>query len=200
MKRKIIILNSPPKAGKNTIADYLSTNHGLYHECLKNELYRIISHILNMSLEEVIYYCNHVELKELPNKLFGNISPRQYLIELSENFMKKIHGKDVLGIRLANNMSIAAFEICGYVLSDGGYGGTIEELLPVVNKFGVDNILVVRVHRDGCTFVNDTRKYLLDDHLSSYGIKSIDYFNNFKNIDELHSDLDKLIKEICNVH
>ncbi|NDD53413.1 hypothetical protein EBZ39_05985, partial [bacterium] len=43
------------------------------------------------------------------------------------------------------------------LVSDCGFK---EELLPLARCFGTSNILMVHVHRDGCTFQNDSRSYV----------------------------------------
>lgn len=188
----VIVLNGPPLSGKDTLAEYLSLQ-GYHHDCLKNSLYGIMSVITGIELEKVIFYCTNREYKEKPMSEFANKSPRQYLIHISEDVLKPLHGKDILGAKLAKRLKNVDSDI---ILSDGGYGASIEELLPVVQLVGHNNFIVIRVHREGCTFKGDTRAYLTSEYLDCYGIKSYDFNNNYSSIKHLLVGFEDFLEEI----
>ena len=180
----VLIMNAPPGAGKDTLAgdddwcqrvgdmllaDYQIDKGGPFscdveHMSFKSGMFDILSSVLHVGLDfddaNEFYdrYYNRC-LKEQSWDKLGGMSPRQLMIFLSENFMKVVFGKDVFGkfsARLASScVYVAGGTVC--VFSDGGFS---EEVNEVVKTVGAENVYVLQWKAEGCSFDNDSRRYL----------------------------------------
>lgn len=72
---------------------------------------------------------------------------------MSENVIKPSFGKDAFGKAFVNSLPEEGIVF----VSDSGFP---EELQPVIDHVGSDNVLVVRIQREGCSFEGDSRDYL----------------------------------------
>lgn len=158
MSLYVVILNGPPNSGKDASASFMSQFHyaeiPFVHSEMKHQLVALTKLIWNVSDEDWEHMYTR-ENKELPNELLGGLSPRNALIQTSEEVIKPVYGRDYFGIAAARSLQNNTIT----VFSDGGF---VEELLPIVNAVGVDNVLVIRIHREGCDFSKDSRDYLPD--------------------------------------
>lgn len=142
----IIVLNGPPGCGKDTLAQLL-TAYGFTRTEFKHDLYVKTAEYYGIPLSVFKERHENRELKELPFK--QGLSTRQMLIHVSENVCKPTHGQDYFG-RLA---AARCAEIEGdIVFSDGGFEEEVKAL--------GDNVMVIRLHREGFTFDGDSRNYL----------------------------------------
>lgn len=98
---------------------------------------------------------------ELPHTLM--LSIRESMIYTSEVIMKPRFGSDVFGRIRANSLedgkvyiddSTAAFDVNGEIRAD--------EITPLIERVGQDNILLIRIHREGFDFSGDSRRYVPD--------------------------------------
>jgi len=180
---KIILLNAPPNTGKDTIADYVVEKYGFTKEQFKNPLFTIASTLLGMTLEGFLLKYQDRRWKESKHLLLG-ISIRELLIKISEEWTKPLLGNRAFGVLAAERMQ----HNTNYIFSDSGF---IEELDPIVEKFGAENIIVVRIMREGCSYNGDSRGYLKYEHLLGMGVETPLFINNgtkedmFKYFDEL---------------
>ncbi len=185
----VLILNAPPGAGKDTLAgdddwcqrvgdmllaDYQIDKGGRFscdveHISFKSGIFDILSSVLHVGLDfddANEFYDRYYDraLKEQPWDKLGGLSPRQFMIFLSENFMKVVFGKDVFGkfsARLASScVYVAGGTVC--VFSDGGFA---EEVNEVVKAVGAENVYVLQWEAEGCSFDNDSRRYLSSDEI-----------------------------------
>ena len=185
----VLIMNAPPGAGKDTLAgdydwcqrvgdmllaDYQIDKGGRFscdveHISFKSGMFDILSSVLHVGLDfddANEFYDRYYDraLKEQPWDKLGGMSPRQLMIFLSENFMKVVFGKDVFGklsARLASSYVYATGgTVC--VFSDGGFA---EEVNEVVKAVGAENVYVLQWEAEGCSFDNDSRRYLSSDEI-----------------------------------
>ena len=170
---KVIILNAPASCGKDVTAEYLVENLENTAHCeFKGQLFKLTKLIYQVSdkLWDSLYTR---ELKEVPSTYLEGLSPRQALIKVSEGVIKPNYGKDYFGKaalkQALNSHNNFGSNLC--VFSDGGF---IEELKPMLDYLGKDNILIVRIHREGYTFEGDSRNYLPD----SDDYNTINIYNN----------------------
>lgn len=167
---KVIVFNGPPGCGKDEAANHLNR---LYfkasHKRFKDKLFEItaILNCVDRQDLEVTWYTR--ELKEQPREELNGRSPRGALIHTSEDVVKPHFGKDFFGKALAESITT---EIT--FVSDSGF---LDELLPVINKVGAENVLVVRVIRPGYTFVGDSRDFLSHVELKKLGVEYKDIVN-----------------------
>ena len=180
---KIILLNAPPNTGKDTIADYVVEKYGFTKEQFKTPLFTIAAALLGMPLEDFLLKYQDRQWKESKHSLLG-ISIRELLIKISEEWTKPLLGNRAFGVLAAERMQ----HNTNYIFSDSGF---IEELDPIVEKFGAENIIVVRIMREGCSYAGDSRGYLKYEHLLGMGVETPLFINNgtkedmFKYFDEL---------------
>ena len=65
----LIILNAPPNAGKDTIADAIVERTGMEHRRFKDHLYQLTADTFNMDVELFTKLATDRETKEVPHDL-----------------------------------------------------------------------------------------------------------------------------------
>lgn len=217
---KVKVFNAPPRAGKEVAAKAVmkcinteDSNLIAYHREFKDELFKVAANALNISVEKFLegynqtvkdYFKDNAHytmleecisedswLKDVPiysvnGKLY---SKREWLIHTSENVIKPSFGKDALGKMFVNSLPEEGI----VAVSDGGFP---EEIQPVIDHVGAENITIVRIHRDGCDFSNDSRSYLTQDMFDDK-ITFIDVDNN-ASIDKFETDIVHILGGILN--
>ena len=179
MRKTLVILNGPPRSGKDSVADASTyTKVGFKRHLLKaalaisgvneklwNARYDSCVETTGFSSSERTYsWC-----KDIAWELLGGLSQREFLIRVSEEWMKPVFGKGVFGERLKEDLDLISVahhqlwtkaSIFGdvYISSDGGF---VEEVQPFLDDPDW-NVIIVRLFRDGCSFEGDSRNYLLD--------------------------------------
>lgn len=171
MSINVIILNGPPGSGKDTLADILISElearspGQVHHLRFKDELYAATAEHYGVALDYLMKVSTDTKLKELPQEPLGNISPREALINVSENIIKPKHGEGYFGSQLGQRISsIHNRHVYGwslrsdlyFVISDSGF---YEELYALLNS-RIDTMVYVRLNREGKSFKKDSRKYL----------------------------------------
>lgn len=154
----IVILNGPPGCGKDTIANILETEYDFLHHSMKASLIKAAAGVAGVSEGQLHLLLNNRDIKEVPRVDMAGLSPRQLLIHTSEAVVKPMFGKGIFGQREAKKCQQAIQ--AGHwsiVYSDGGFP---EELEAMAQELGEENILLVRLRRDGYTFDGDSRNYL----------------------------------------
>lgn len=167
MSTSVVVFNGPPGSGKDTAADFITFHLGANHVRFKDPLVDITCTVYKVSAG---WWRAHYtrDLKEVRQPELRDQSPREALIHVSENVIKPSFGADAFG-----RVAAAALTPSGLnVISDGGF---VHELAPVVAAVGQDNVLVIRLHRDGCDFSRDSRAYLPDRAL---GCRVLDLDND----------------------
>lgn len=82
------------------------------------------------------------------------VSYRQWQIDFSESFLKG-YGQDIFAKLFVQRNADARCR--AIVVPDSGFA---EEVGPVTEHFGMENILLLRIHRPGFDFTGDSRSYL----------------------------------------
>lgn len=151
MAKSIFLLNGPPSSGKDTVCKILFSHHGAEVYWFARRL-KVLTH--------QFYGINapwdaFEKKKDVPSPEFLNQTPRQAYIDISENKVKPMFGKTVWSERvLADILRDGHVTIA---LADTGFG---DELDPFIDKFGEENICLIRLHREGCDFSKDSRGYI----------------------------------------
>ena len=154
----IFLFNGPPGSGKDFAANSLEVSFGATHVTFKEQLIIETVKHFDCDFDEFCRRASDRVLKETSWDALGGLTPRQALIETSENNIKPKYGDAYFGVRLADR--IAELKEAGeehFVVSDSGFVGEAQAL---IERFGDDEIVLVRIQRDGCTFDGDSRKYL----------------------------------------
>jgi hypothetical protein len=151
---KVIVMNSCPNTGKDTAADYIAEKYNAQHLRFKDGLYKVAAMVAGISVEQMKFLATERSSKEVPSHYFrvngGFVSPRHWLIHVSENVVKPLLGKDFFGKQLAQSITSDLV-----VASDSGFESEIVPLL----EAGHD-VYVFRIEREGYTFEGDSRSYL----------------------------------------
>jgi len=190
---KVVVFNAPARSGKDSASSHMCkiTDNG-YHKAFKDELFKICANILGISVERFkdgydetlgevynrkgkkllfhedpdIWYKDYTGtiLQRIRGKQY---SKREFLIHMSENVIKPSFGKDAFGKTFVNSLPEEGIVF----VSDSGFP---EELQPVIDYVGAENVLVIRIQREGCSFEGDSRDYLtpemFDDKVQFYQI------------------------------
>lgn len=201
MSLKVVVFNSPPRGGKGVGASHMKDvingqegNLAAFHMEFKDELFKIAANVVGISVETLLQgydlqvrdvndsdqswarrfsevsmdtWWKDVPLYDIEQEL---LSTRKLLIHMSENVIKPSFGSDAFGKALVSQLPENGIVF----ISDSGFP---EELQPVIDHVGADNLLVVRIHRDGCTFEGDSREYLTAEMFED-NIKIRDIYNN----------------------
>ncbi len=147
----VVICNGPPGSGKDAICDYLKEKNFKHIE-FKSQLFKDVIEYYGVNAQW--FFDGYTrETKDLKESLLDGKSRRESLIHVSENISKVKYGKDYYGKVASNNMILNE----NYCISDGGF---IEELSHIINKFGSESIIMLRLYREGSTYEGDSRRYI----------------------------------------
>lgn len=178
----VVLLNGPPGSGKDFIGKILSDEFGGVVRRFKEELYEHTSDYYGVSFEWFVDIASDRILKEMPCELLGGISPRDALIHVSEDIYKPKYGSGYFGKKLAESLTEGIT-----VVTDSGF---MDEALEVIKEVSKENVILIRLHRKGCNFDNDSRSYI-----EIPSIFNIDFYNNTYDNEKLNDDiLDMSIK------
>lgn len=150
--KKVIILNGPSQSGKDTYGEILCSLFDAKHCQFKDELFDETERYFDLRKGFIKENYNSKDLIKLSDR--GNRTIRECLIYVSEEVIKPKFGRDYFGKKAAENLEEGI-----NVFTDGGFE---EELNPIIDEVGIENVIVFRLHREGFTFEGDSRSYLKD--------------------------------------
>lgn len=191
---KVVLFNGPPRSGKDTLARMLAE---------KLDKQRVTTPVrevsLSMPLREIAYATTQFAaqmdgpdyefFKNMVFPEFGGIDGRHLMISISEDWLKPKFGSRVMADMLMARQAIQMFD--GVMLvRDSGFQC---EIAPLIERYGVDNVYLVRVHRDGCSFDNDSREWV---NLPN-SIQQMDLYNN-GTLDDLRAEAGRIYGRLVN--
>lgn len=173
MTIKIVLFNGPPHCGKDTVSEMMEKSFKGAVRKFAGPLKRAVNAIYLTDYERFLEE-DSPERKSLPSGAFFGKSCREVQIAISESLMKPLHGKEVFGKLLAKDLirDVQRGTKGPFFISDSGF---VEEAEVLCKEFGPTNIMLVRVHREGCDFSKDSRSYIYLDHM---GVQSVDLVND----------------------
>ena len=201
MQDILIIMNAPPRAGKDTLSGYLVTelrenSQNIHHVGFKSGLEMVVKAMLQVAgiswAQWEILYEKH---KDEPLEALGGMSPRQLYIHASETLMKPIFGKSVFSnylLRICETHQRQAYRNtqCVFLCSDGGFA---EELKTVVHGFQ-GKVFVLQWESEGCSFSNDSRCKL--NPIDFPTVQFVQLPENYR--DDLSNEFTaRQVKELC---
>lgn len=169
---KLILLNGPPRSGKDTAASILYDYIGNCEdsetfwlptkEKLSEPIKRAFCGLLELDLEadgNLPEPYNTDKEKVIP--LLG-VSARQWQIDFSEKFMKPLYGNDIFARLLWQSIDECeatkdSDEEWFYIVSDCGFQIEVDTLL---HNCAPEDVLLIRLERAGCSFEDDSREYV----------------------------------------
>ncbi len=180
---KILLINGPPKSGKDTLARMLEnalmedTSMPICHfERFSMPIKRAFAGTMGIGIDN---YGNvkgdWEDIKDQPHPLLIGKSYRQWQIDFSESFMKPLYGLDVFGRLFCARLSIYEGEWDRkyqlepvIVVPDSGFQIEIDSIKKYLPSASYK---LIRLHRPGTNFNKDSRSYLDDP-------SAIDIHNN----------------------
>ena len=164
----IILLNGPPRSGKDTVAEFITLmvgNSKVHHMKMSRPMKSGIREIFGFTATETKALESYKDQSNGPE--FGDLSYREMQIKLFEH-LKETYGPKVLGwIFLRHNRQTMKEHT---VVSDAGRN---EEVLPIVESCPYGQVGVIQLSRPGCNYDNDCR-----EDLDNTGIKHFEVVEN----------------------
>lgn len=168
--KSMIVLNGPARCGKNTIGEGLVNSDMWmrslcdFKDCLTDmalEVSGIGRYTWNERYEErreqeLLGKDVSIWMKDASWYRLAGLSQRQFLMKISEEWVKPLFGSQHFGQLLKDDIDSYASDGDVFINTSGGFN---DELLPFCNDPDWQ-ILLVRISRKGCTFANDSRKYI----------------------------------------
>lgn len=156
----IILLNGPAGSGKDTLAAMLlEQGHVQQVIQFKAPMFDIALLASGMHTDPKVWWDRYNDRgrKELPWGLLGGMSCRDYMIHISEKFIKPVFGDDYFGNQVALKYINRDSHVADVVVSDSGFQTELDALS---RTLGADKVLIVHLRRDGYTFAGDSRSYV----------------------------------------
>lgn len=152
---KVVFLNGPPGCGKDTAALALDRSLAASRFKFAQPMRDALAAFLHLDTQLYNEIMEDQPRKNNPSADFFGVVPREAQIKFSEEYAKPLFGRSIFG-RLAV-LDILNSRPALAVISDSGFE---EEAWSVINEFGAENCLLLRIRRSGCTFKGDSRSYL----------------------------------------
>ncbi len=158
----ILLVNGPPRSGKDTVGEILATNYpGKVYvtkmaKALKERTHGLYNLFVSGSWEP-LRHDFFEDCKDKPSDFFMGITPREAYIAVSERLMKPLHGARVWGDLLVEDIALHGNDSDLVVVTDSGFA---DEALPVIERYGACNVSLVRLSRPGTSFQGDSRSYI----------------------------------------
>lgn len=161
---RMIFLNGPPGCGKDTAARVIIeqiNNDAMLRQLNPIEvkfswpLKSALQHFFSLTDAEVKLF---EQDKEKPRQALLGKSWRQAQISLSEGWAKPWYDDpEIFGKLFWERMRRQGTSSLLWICSDSGFK---DEATAVINNIGTKNCLLLRIHRAGCDFANDSRGYI----------------------------------------
>lgn len=152
---KVIILNGPIGCGKDTVGEAFANREGFELTCFKEPMFRIAATTLGLDYHEFEEMYRDREWKESPNEKLNGHTVRELMIQISEEYIKPFLGQDYFGQQAAEFIRRRPWQD-RFLFADGGFSNEINVLAEAGHE-----VILVHMYRDGCTFTNDSRSYVL---------------------------------------
>lgn len=161
--KRVVLLNGPPRCGKDTAALGLANSlRGICTPILHKFAEPLAAAVRGMfGITQSRWDYLYTTAKEVPTGELLGMSPREAMIWVSEDVMKPKFGDEVFGTLAAEKISKMNRGVV--VISDCGFDA---EILPVADVVGWGSILILSIYRPGCTYAKDSRSYITPDTLA----------------------------------
>lgn len=169
---KLIVLNAPPRAGKDTIARELQSEYMVSTASFKAPMFNIVLAMLGQArYAEFMRIYNSDEKDSARPDFMAGMTCREFMIWVSEDVIKPKFGKRYFGELMAEHLKVLFQTDESCICTDGGFPDEIEALIDA----GIE-VKLVRLHREGFDFSNDSRDYihLSEEYASKPGVEQVD--------------------------
>lgn len=143
----IILLNGPPRCGKDTIGNLLRRDYGYSKKSFALPLKRAIASFFNQDLEW---------LEANKDETLHGVRYRDLLIDLSEKVIKPRFDNKFFGEQCA--WEINSYAPHNFVITDCGFEEEVHAFIECVDPMYTCHLW--RVSRPGCDFDSDSREFV----------------------------------------
>lgn len=191
---KTILLNGPPRSGKDTIGGLytFSSKWRTKIEKFSAPIKAALKETFSLTDKEFAFFDN--EWKDKPHPRLLGFTWRFWCIEYSERFMKIYGGEKVFGNMLAQKMASDTEYYDFTFITDSGFDPEAEAL---IQDYPGDFYLF-QLYRDGCDFSNDSRNYLKQSTKDLISADRCFTIENNGTVEELKYKIDNILDEIYN--
>lgn len=178
---KFIFINGPAGSGKSTLATMLcEANTKVWRESfaepIREMLYAVFFPNEGVIERTIDFRDGTIKKRNLlqfaglkVNHVCVDPLVRQAMIDFSERYMKPNFGQDIFGQLLLARCQEQETWYDHFVIDDSGFA---PEAQVVIAAAGAEHCLLIRLHRDGCDFVGDSRGYI------DLAVRTLDIHNN----------------------
>lgn len=191
LPRALVLLNGPPRCGKDTAAAYLGRRaRGLVARRGMADPLKVACHAAH-GLYDIegrpLPYNAFESVKDNPRPEFYGRTPRACYIAHSEAYLKPLHGAGIFGHLFLRGL-IESNHAPVVAVPDAGFA---PETAPAIGAIGPERVLLVRIHADrrGCSFAGDSRGYIELPDVVTY-----DLDNDGRGPDGFLADLGGLVR------
>jgi hypothetical protein len=167
----IVIFNGPPGSGKDEAAKYFKENFGFKSLSFKYQLFKETIKHFDVQEDWFMEGYDDREQKEKQFDVLNGYSRREAMIYVSEEILKPKHGKAYFGECVSEEIEDGV----NYAIADGGF---VEELRPLIERVGTDNIVIVQLCREGHDYSNDSRRYFDGNLIREFAINGASDIDN----------------------
>lgn len=185
MSKVIILLNGPPRSGKDTVGDIIrkTLNHCQDYK-MSTPLKKAFRDI--MGIDFVLAKHLLEESKDKPLYSDSSATPRDVQISLSEDCMKPLFGKHIFGKIAVNNITSIPGKYI--VVTDCGFG---PEIVPLQEHYGYNMVYAIQIKREGCDYSIDSRSNIDFTH---YQVP-FEVLNNKYDMDMLEVQVRRILRK-----
>lgn len=162
-KRIAIVLNGPPRAGKDTAMLILQE---VFPEAEVFQFFRPIKELLHRELGLSVPHDHYELLKDTLLPEFGGMTPRRAYIARGDRLQEEF-GHDVLTERY-----FEAIQDCNAPILITTCGMD-SEAMTLAGIFGAENMLVLRIHMEGKDFSEDSRSWVHNAALTIRDVENV---------------------------
>lgn len=162
-KRIAIVLNGPPRAGKDTAILVLQD---VFPGAEVYQFIRPIKERVHRNLGLDVAYDHFEVMKDIPLEEFNGLAPRYAYIAESDRLEAEF-GRDIL-----TDIYFAAIAQCDAEILITSCGKD-SEAKKIADMFGVDNTLFLRIHKEGRDFSKDVRSWVTLPELNIRDVENV---------------------------
>lgn len=161
--KPIFVLNAPAQTGKDTIANHFVDGIDVMKVAFKDPMYEIFMASTGLKYHEFHTLYETPGWKDTPQEITNGKTPREFMIHISEKFIKPFYGEDYFGKWVGNYIQHTERESIGeevvWVIPDSGFQGEYEALKATLG----DRLCLIQLHREGRdNFEGDSRNWVYD--------------------------------------
>lgn len=161
---KLLLINGAPRSGKDTAGEVARrVGRGKVHVAKFSKVLKERTHALYGLFGwdgKPLPHDEFERVKDCEHDEFLGATPREAYIAVSEKLMKPLHGDAVFGLMLLQDLECNAADADLIVVTDSGFAS---EAVPLVERYGRENTILMRIHRTGCDFNGDSRSLITLD-------------------------------------